>query len=217
VDLEELYQHRFDPAERARKAAVWQVLCRRFFERYVRDSDTVLDLGAGMCEFINTIRCRERIAVDVNPAVRHEAGPGVRVIVTRSDDLGDIAAESVDVVFASNFLEHLPDKNTLLATLRESCRVLRCGGRMLVLQPNIRVLGGRYWDFFDHHIPLSDRSLVEALELVGLRVVEVRPRFLPYTTKSSLPQHPFFIHLYLSLPLAHRLLGGQAWVVAKKT
>jgi hypothetical protein len=94
--------------------------------------------------------------------------------------------------------------------------VLRGGGRVLILQPNIRVLGGQYWDFVDHHLPLTDRTLVEALNLVGMEVREVRPRFLPYTTKSRLPQQPLLVRLYLLFRPAQRLLGGQAWVVAEK-
>ena len=71
-------------------------------------------------------------------------------------------------------------------------------------------------DYFDHHLPLTERSLVEALGLAELTPVEVRPRFLPFTTKSRLPQHPLLVWLYLKLPLAHRLLGQQSWIVAAK-
>jgi hypothetical protein len=87
---------------------------------------------------------------------------------------------------------------------------------LLILQPNIRFLSREYRDFLDHHIALSERTLVEALHVVGLRPVEVVPRFLPYTTKSSLPQHPLLVRLYLRVPIAHVLLGKQAWVVAVK-
>jgi hypothetical protein len=44
----------------------------------------------------------------------------------------------------------------------------------------------------------------------------VRPRFLPYTTKSRFPQWGWLVRLYLRLPLAQRLFGRQAWVVAVK-
>ena len=94
--------------------------------------------------------------------------------------------------------------------------MLRPGGRLLILQPNIRYAGGKYWDYFDHHLPLTERSLVEALGLAELTPVEVRPRFLPFTTKSRLPQHPLLVWLYLKLPLAHRLLDQQSWIVAAK-
>jgi len=96
----------------------------------------------------------------------------------------------IDVVFASNFFEHLLTKRGLLRTLAEVRRVLRPGGRLLILQPNIRDAGGAYWDFFDHHLPLTERSLVEALELAGLKPIEVRRRFLSFTSKSDPPSAP---------------------------
>lgn len=211
-----LYALRFSSEEKARKAAVWKVLCRSFFQRYVGENDTVLDVGAGYCEFVNHIVCHRKLALDVSEETLAHAGPGVEVIRAKSTDLSLLADDTVDVAFASNFFEHLPDKQDLLATLGEVRRVLRPGGRCLILQPNIRYVGGAYWDFLDHHLPLTERSLVEALELVGLKPVEVRPRFLPFTSKSGLPQHPFLVWLYLKLPLAHRVLGRQSWIVAVK-
>ena len=214
--LSSIYNERFNVEDRASKARVWQVLCHHFFQRYVNTGDTVLDLGAGYCEFINNIECTRKIAVDLNPQTKDYANPDVEIMLTPSNDLHDLADESVDVIFVSNFFEHLPDKKTFMDTLQESRRVLRSGGRILILQPNIRVLGGQYWDFVDHYLPLTDRTLVEALNLIEMRVQEVRARFLPYTTKSILPQHPLLVRLYLMVPLVHRFLGGQAWVVGVK-
>ena len=48
---------------------------------------------------------------------------------------------TIDVVFTSNFFEHMPDKRALLRTLDECRRVLRPGGRLLVLMPNLRYVG----------------------------------------------------------------------------
>lgn len=216
LHLPRLYATRFSAREKERKDRIWRVLCQNFFQRYISEADTVLDIGAGYCEFINHIVCRRRIALDVSEETQKHAAPGVEVVQATSDDPSAIPDASIDVVFASNFFEHLADKAELLRTLSEVHRMLRSGGRLLTLQPNIRYVGGAYWDFFDHHLPLTERSLIEALELVGLKPVEVRPRFLPFTTKSAMPQHPFFVWLYLKLPIAHRLLGQQSWIVAVK-
>jgi len=216
VKLSGLYAARFGPEDKARKNRIWRVLCRHFFQDYVHATDTVLDLGAGYCEFINHIICRRRIAMDLSEDVRAHAGPGVEVVHGISTDLSSLQGELIDVVFASNVFEHLLTKQDLLRTLGEVLRVLRPGGRLLILQPNIRYSGGAYWDFFDHHLPLTERSLVEALELAGLKPIEVRPRFLPFTSKSALPQHPFLVWLYLKIPIAQRILGKQSWIVAVK-
>jgi hypothetical protein len=212
-----LYQARFGTQEQLRKRELWKVLCGTFFQRYVRPDDTVLDLGAGFCEFINQIECATKYAVDLNPDTPSYAGPGVRVIGARSSRLDMLADDSVDVVFASNFFEHLPDKQEFVATLRELRRILRSGsGRLLILQPNIRLLNGQYWDFLDHYLPLTERTLIEALELVGLSPVEMRTRFLPYTTKSRLPQHGLLVRAYLWLRPLQWLFGKQTWMVAVK-
>jgi ubiquinone/menaquinone biosynthesis C-methylase UbiE len=216
VQLPRLYALRFSAAEQERKERVWRVLCRSFFQRYVRPGDTVLDVGAGYCEFINQIECRRRIALDPSADVRRYADPAVEAVQGVSTDLDALGDATVDVVFASNVFEHLPSKQHVLKALSEICRVLRPQGRILILQPNIRYAGGKYWDFFDHHLPLTERALVEALGLAGLQPIEVRARFLPLTTKSRIPQHPLLVWLYLKLPVAHRFLGQQSWIVAVK-
>ena len=41
-------------------------------------------------------------------------------------------------------------------------------------------------------------------------------RFLPYTTKSRLPQHPALVRAYLAFPPAWRLLGKQTLYVGER-
>ncbi len=214
--LRTLYRHRFPEHELKRKHAIWKALCRRFFSRYVNPTDTVVDIGAGYCEFINNIAAGRKIAVDLNPEVKRFAAPGVQVINESCAAISELSAGTANVVFMSNFLEHLPDKQMVLDTFREAHRILATDGRIIVLQPNIRFLYDEYWDFFDHRTPLSDRSLVEGLQLAGFVPELVIPRFLPYTTKSRLPQAPWLVDLYLRFPPAWRLLGKQALVVARK-
>ncbi len=214
--LRKLYDHRFKPEERARKNALWEVLCRSFFQRYVSESDVVVDLGAGYCEFINNIRCGRKFAVDLNEETQRYAAEDVAALLKPVSDLSPLEDASVDVVFASNLFEHLPSKQELMATLAEIHRVLRPGAKLLILQPNIRYAFKEYWDYFDHYLPLSHHSLAEALELANFDVQEVRPRFLPYTVKSALPTSRFLLRLYLRLPPLHLLFGRQMFLVAVK-
>ncbi len=217
MNTQALYARRFPPSRAAQRSRLWAVLCRRVLQRYVRAEDTVVDLGAGACEFLRHIRCARKVAIDANPAVRNFADPEIHVIVGDIlRILQQIGDRTVDVVFCSNFLEHLPNKDTVWQVLQESTRVLAEGGRLLVLQPNIRVAYREYWDFFDHSVPLSDRSLREAVEAQGLEIVTLKARFLPFTTVSRLPQPAWLLHLYLSLPPLQWCFGKQLFLAARK-
>ena len=215
--LDALYRHRFLDEDLPRKRLIWQVLCREFLQRHVGRDAVVLDLACGYGEFINAIEARVRDAADLNPDSPRYLDPGVIFHATSADRLDDIPAESIDVVFASNFLEHLPDKAALSSVFKESFRVLKPGGRFVVLGPNIRYLPGAYWDFYDHHLPLTHLSLAEGLTIHGFMVDLLIDRFLPYTTKSRLPAHPRLISLYLKAPFVWRFLGKQFFAVARKT
>lgn len=216
-ELADLYRERFTAAELRLKKPIWEVLCSRVFQKYIEPTDTVLDLGAGTCEFINAIRCGEKIAVDINPDTAQHV-TDARFVQAPSTDLSPVARASVDVVFASNLFEHLPDKTAVLATLRECHRILHPTGRLIILQPNLRYLPGRYWDYFDHHTPLTHHSMVEALGLAGFRPVRIVPRFLPYTLKHTrLPRSAVFLRLYLRLPMLWPLFGRQMLIVAHQT
>jgi SAM-dependent methyltransferase len=212
-DLRALYAHRFGNEEVAR-ADLWKVLCTQFFQRWVPRDATVLDVAAGHCEFINNIEAAERIAVDLNPDVVVRAAEGVRAHVCPSDRMTDLADGSVDRVFISNFFEHVP-REVILSTLEEVHRVLRPGGKLLVLQPNIRYCARDYWMFFDHITPVDDRALAEAFAATGFDLELCIPRFLPYTTKGRLPSGPWLVRLYLRLTWAWRLFGAQAFMVGR--
>lgn len=215
-DVQKLYRERFPRAEQERKDGLWKVLCSSFFQKFVPRNAAVLDLGAGYCEFINHIDCATKYAVDPNADTVRCAGPEVKVFTSPATDLSFLPDHAVDVVFVSNLLEHMGSKEDVLVVLREAWRVLKPQGRLLVLQPNIRFLYKEYWDFFDHRIPMSDRSLAEALCLVGFSIEELLPAFLPYTTKSRFPQSPWLVRLYLLFPLLWKVFGKQAFVLARK-
>ena len=103
------------------------------------------------------------------PATAEKAAPDVTVLSQEATQPWSLPSESVDVVFSSNFFEHLPTKQDFAHCLAEAYRVLRPQGLLIALGPNIRFCFDVYWDFVDHHLPLSDRSMVEALEIAGFR------------------------------------------------
>ena len=214
MDLQKLYTRRFSSDQNFRQA-MWKILCHDFFQQYVPRTGTVLEVGAGYCEFINSVVAERRIALDINPDTSRYAAQGVNVVQGSSTQMKMVSDDSVDLVFASNFFEHLI-RDDILATFREVYRVLKPGGKFMVLQPNIRFCGSNYWMFFDHITPIDDRAFVEALEINGFRPLRVIERFLPYTTQSRLPRALSLIRIYLRFPFAWRFFGGQSFILSLK-
>ncbi|MHA7700595.1 glycosyltransferase [Mycobacterium sp. ML4] len=213
--LQQLYRQRFGHNLEAR-SALWGVLVRDFFQGWIKRSDTVVDLGCGYGEFLNHIKAARRIGVDLNPDSGKLLEQGIEFHQCRADDLGFLEDGSVDVVFTSNVLEHLQGKAEVERTIAEARRVLKPGGHFIALGPNVRLVAGEYWDFWDHVVPISDRSLMELLGMHEFNIIDTHGRFLPYSTYSPLPQAPFLVQLYLHSRLAWPLFGKQFLIRAQK-
>lgn len=211
--LATVYGHRFPEPEVAAKDAIWKEIVR-YLQRFVPPSSTVLDIGCDLGYFIHHIDAKERWATDVRD-VSQSLSPEVHFVRSHGLPLLDtIPKEHFDVVFMSNYLEHLPDSEAVVAQLQVVHDLLKPGGKVIVLQPNIKFIGGRYWDFIDHHTALTEASLIEAAEVAGLKPERVITRFLPYTTKSRYPKNAALVRLYLRLPIFWRLFGEQTLLVA---
>jgi SAM-dependent methyltransferase len=126
-----------------------------------------------------------------------------------------VPANHFDAIFMSNYLEHLDSGDLVVEQFRTLRQLLKPGGRVIVLQPNIRLVGDAYWDFIDHKVPLTEKSLSEAAELAGFRTRTLITRFLPYTTKSRFPQHRLLVRAYLAFRPSWVFLGRQSLYVGE--
>jgi SAM-dependent methyltransferase len=214
-NLAQIYENRFFGHENYR-IRVWKILINEFFSKRIRSTDHILDLGCGYGEFINHAKCEVRHAMDLNPQTKSLLNNEIIFHQQDCSESWEINPSSLDLVFTSNFFEHLPDKESLNRTIGEIKKALKPGGQLIAMGPNINVLQGRYWDFWDHHVPLSDQSLCELLQIHDFTLEQSESKFLPYHMVRVKERPLFLVSLYLRFPFLWKIFGKQFLIVAKK-
>jgi SAM-dependent methyltransferase len=197
----------------AGRAGIWREIAR-YVLADAPGARSVLELGAGYCDFINQVEAPSRIAFDLNPEMAKYAAPGVDFRARDCRGLPEIDDGSIDAVFASNFLEHftVDEVGGLLADAR---RALRPAGRLLLLQPNYHRNPKHYWDDPTHKTAFHEGNLPGVLERHGFRVLRVVPGLLPFSMKSRLPKIPALVRWYLRSPI--RPMAAQMYLVAERS
>ena len=199
-----------DPA----RTVVWQAIARHL-ESWIPLQGSVLEIGAGYCDWINSVTARRRVAIDIWPELPTFAAPGVEpIVLDLATDLGTLPAGTFDAVLASNLLEHLaPD--TVPVVVTGVARLLKPGGRLLIVQPNFRYAWRSYFDDYTHRSIFTDVSLPNLLRAHGFTIELVQPRFMPYSMRGSrLPIRRWLVAAYLRSPL--RPMAGQMLVIATR-
>lgn len=194
------------------RKGVWREIVR-YVQRDIGPVECLVELGPGFCDFINQYPARRKICFELNPAMNEWAGDAVDMRLKSALALRELGEESADCLFASNFLEHLDEKD-LGALMPQIRSVLKKGGRLVLIQPNYRLCGERYFEDVTHKTVFSDENIAGFLKESGFRVVKTVPGLLPFSMNSRLPKWPLLIRLYLSLPLKPR--AAQMYVVAEK-
>ena len=214
-DLAKIYSSRFSGSELYRHR-VWQILIEDFLGKWIHPEDHILDLGCGHGEFINQVPGKRKWGMDLNPETASRLSSGVVFLRQNCAEPWKLPEVSLDLVFTSNFFEHLFDKEALKKTLEQAYRALKPGGKLVALGPNIRLLPGAYWDFWDHYLPLTDRSLAEVGQLCGFKIEEAVAATLPYSMSQGFQPPLWTLKLYLAFPFLWGFFGKQFLVVMRK-
>ena len=102
--LSRLYENRFSKKDIEQKNRIWVILCKYFFQKFINENDTVLDIGAGHGEFINNINCKVKFAVELNGKSQNFLSADVKFFQADASKLSFIKDDSIDVVFFEQFL-----------------------------------------------------------------------------------------------------------------
>ena len=214
MNYQRLYEFRFADVDQDARTAVWDKIAG-WVHGQVGSPQKVLDPAAGRGEFINAVPAAERWAID---QVAYEEGTyasGVQSVVSDIFD-ADIPENHFDLVWVSNFLEHLLSQEACATFLEKMHRALAPGGRIAIIGPNFRYCMNEYFDMADHTLIFTHRAIAEHLYAAGFTPERVVPRFLPYSFTGRLPPSPALTKIYLNNPSVWRLLGKQFLVVGRK-
>jgi SAM-dependent methyltransferase len=154
----------------------------------VRAGERVLDLGCGAGRFVAALReaGADPVGVELAEGALERARrnvPGADLRALAPDGAIPLEDGSVDLVWCSEVLEHVPDTAGLLSETR---RVLATGGRLLVTTPShdlprrALIALARFDSHFDplgQHVRFySRRSLARVLDAFAFDDVRVRAR-----------------------------------------
>lgn len=200
-----------------RRAIVWKEIVR-FLNKFISKDSTVVDLGAGYCDFINNVNAIKKYAIDISPELRNFANDDVIQINKTGWNFNQIPDYSIDVIHASNFLEHFSD-NDLEKIFVEIKRILRPNGKLILMQPNYRLSYKNYFDDPTHKKVFSDSTLESFLISQNFKIILKMPRFLPFSMRSNsslIPKWllPIIVRLYIYSPL--KLFAGQMLFIGER-
>ncbi len=144
--------------------------------RYVRfDGVRILDIGCGIGTYLEKFRGlgAHEIGVDsdfdkLNEA--HRKKRLLRLAASASENL-PFPDQTFHVVLLHEVIEHVNDD---YATIREACRVVAPGGRVIVFAPN------RLYPFETHGAYLGKRYVFGNIPFVGWLPDSLRNRFAPH-------------------------------------
>lgn len=198
----------------ASRTVVWRVIAGHL-ARWISPDAVVLELGAGYCDWINHVRASRRVASDIWTDFGQHAAPGVETMVLDAGrDMARLPDAGFDAVLASNLLEHF-EPDAVAGLVRQVARVLKPGGRFLMVQPNFRYAYRAYFDDYTHRSIFTDVSLPALLRSCGFEIDTVDPTFMPYSMQgSAVTPRAWMVRLYLASPFRPR--AGQMLVVARK-
>ena len=141
------------------------------FGRYVRGDMKVIDFGCGGGWILSALTAREKTGVELNPLARaHAESLGLKAV----ESLEQLPPDSADVVISHHCLEHVPYP---IEALREAARVLRAGGRLVLVTPldDWRVQHDHTGKDIDHHLyTWTPRLMANCLVEAGFAVENIK-------------------------------------------
>jgi SAM-dependent methyltransferase len=89
------------------------------FQPYITKDSTVLDFGCGAGYLLDSIECKNKIGIDINPIALNEASKKIKTFNT----LKDVTNETIDCIISNSTLGHLSNPEEILIELKSKLKV----------------------------------------------------------------------------------------------
>ncbi|OUU13810.1 MAG: hypothetical protein CBB97_25580 [Candidatus Endolissoclinum sp. TMED37] len=100
------------------------------FSSKIRPSDVVLDFGCGGGYVLNSLDCKKKIGIEINPSAKKQATKfGIQI----HESLSEVHDNSLDVVISNSALEHIDSPRVVLS---EFNRILKKNGKLMISVPH---------------------------------------------------------------------------------
>lgn len=136
-----------------------------------KEGDKLLEIGCGRGEFLEAFKKLGLDCYGIDLSDRSTQSPGEDQIrkVDVSKDLLPYTDGSFDIVYHKSLIEHLYSPDNLM---RETYRVLKPGGRVIILTPDWVSQMKVFYEDYTHSKPYNKVSLHDLLQVYGFSNVQ---------------------------------------------
>ena len=155
-----------------------QKIAKDFVGRFAVDSPSILDVGCGSGEFLKCLQETGALPIGLEPSVSLVSKARAAGFTVTQGLVGEKPIEglqSIDGWTCLQVLEHVESPVSFLVSLR---KLLTRGGLGLIEVPSLEFIISerRFYDFFRDHLNyFTESTLRLALEMAGLRVLDIQP------------------------------------------
>jgi len=139
------------------------------FQKYIKQTDKVLDFGCGGGYTLKQISCGEKFGVEVNDyAIKSAIENGITV----KKDLNDFEDNFFDVVISNSALEHVTNPYEVL---KNCLRVLKKGGLLILSVPHEELsYAFKENDINQHLYTWSPMCIGNLVKYSGFNLIEIK-------------------------------------------
>lgn len=183
------------------------LLASYLFDRFgLKKGDKILEIGCGRGEVLAAF---QKLGLDCRGLdLSDYSVDSLKEFNVKKNDVSreplPFEAETFDVVYHKSLIEHLPSPENLM---KETLRVLRAGGRVIVLTPDWGSQMRVFYEDFTHCKPYTVIALNDLLKVYGFSKVQAELFYqLPVLWRHPrLKTFSRLLRMFLSTPAARKL------------